>query len=121
MQEQHLVVGHSSQSFKTVGSKSIRPSWSMQEQLTKARQSRENHQSHVLWALQVCEGAAEAKPQEELPQITQSREELAAMPVRALKTILQERHISVAGLAEKSDLVDCILERCTNVSYYSCC
>ena len=67
----------------------------------------------------MCEGAAESKPQQELPRITQSREELSGMPVRALKTILQERSISAAGLAEKGDLVDCILERCVNVSYYA--
>ena len=37
--------------------------------------------------------------------------------VRALKQILEERGISYAGLAEKSELVDRILERCSNVSY----
>ncbi|KAK9863410.1 hypothetical protein WJX84_008614 [Apatococcus fuscideae] len=68
---------------------------------------------------QVCVGASAAKSQQELPRITQSREELAGMPVRALKNILRERSISTAGLAEKSDLVDCILERCVNVSYYA--
>jgi len=54
-----------------------------------------------------------------LPLVTASREELAAMPVRTLKTILQERNLSVAGLAEKRDLVDRILSDCTTQTYFA--
>lgn len=39
--------------------------------------------------------------------------------VRELKQILEERGIGMAGLAEKGELVDRILERCSNVTYYA--
>ena len=54
-----------------------------------------------------------------LPLITASVEELAAMPIKALKQILQDRNLSTAGLAEKQDLVDMIDSSCRNVTFYA--
>ncbi|KAI3426908.1 hypothetical protein D9Q98_006852 [Chlorella vulgaris] len=64
-------------------------------------------------------GGAGTAPQRELPPVTSTREELAAMPVRQLKQILGERGIGFADLNEKAELVQRILERCANVTYYS--
>ncbi|KAL4418880.1 hypothetical protein ABPG77_010049 [Micractinium sp. CCAP 211/92] len=64
-------------------------------------------------------GGAAPKQQRQLPAITASREELMGRPVRELKQILEERGIGMAGLAEKGELVDRILERCSNVTYYA--
>ncbi len=68
--------------------------------------------------VQVSDGAP-AKPQEKpAPQekagpVTQSKEELAAMSVHDLKGILRERGVDMTGIAEKGELVQLILERCT--------
>jgi len=60
------------------------------------------------------------QPQEKpLPLITASRAELEAMPVRDLKAILSDRNVSLAGLMEKSELVDKILNTCTKTVYYA--
>ncbi len=40
-------------------------------------------------------------------------------PVRELKAILTERGIAFADLNEKTEIVDRILERCSNVTYYT--
>jgi hypothetical protein len=44
---------------------------------------------------------------------------LPTLQVRQLKQILDERRIPYVDLHEKPELVDRILERCTNVSYYA--
>ena len=44
----------------------------------------------------LCDQKAAPEPQQ-LPRITASREDLAAMPVRQLKGILQERGIPITG------------------------
>ncbi|KAI7835305.1 hypothetical protein COHA_010794 [Chlorella ohadii] len=65
-------------------------------------------------------GAAAAPKQErQLPPVTASREELMGMPVRQLKQILEERGIGFGDLSEKGELVERILQRCTNVTYYA--
>ncbi|KAL4443316.1 hypothetical protein ABPG75_011053 [Micractinium tetrahymenae] len=64
-------------------------------------------------------GSAAPKQQRQLPPITASREELMGRPVRELKQILEERGIGMAGLAEKGELADLILERCSRVTYYA--
>ncbi len=43
---------------------------------------------------------------------TRSRAELAAAPIRELKALLAEHGVSVAGAAEKGDLVDLVATRC---------
>lgn len=73
-----------------------------------------------------------------LPLITASADDLKAMRVADLKVaswpvgsphashrpaticqaILQERGLSIAGLAEKADLVDAIRKQCTSTTYY---
>mmetsp|Transcript_39319 Transcript_39319/g.101894 ORF Transcript_39319/g.101894 Transcript_39319/m.101894 type:complete len:304 (+) Transcript_39319:197-1108(+) len=55
-----------------------------------------------------------------LPAVTATREELLGRGVKELKAILTDRGLSLAGLAEKADIVDRILERCAgNVTYYA--
>ncbi|CAL5228256.1 g11358 [Coccomyxa viridis] len=44
--------------------------------------------------------------------VKQSREELSGMPVRELKTMLQSRNISFAGVTEKPELVQLVWEQC---------
>lgn len=67
---------------------------------------------------QVCESIGPAPEQKKtLPRVTATREELLAMPVRELKQILQDRKIGFADLHEKTELVDRIIERCSNVAY----
>ena len=61
----------------------------------------------------------QAEPKKALPLIAESVEELKAMPVRALKQLLTERGISVAGLSEKSDLVQAVDEQCRAITYYA--
>jgi hypothetical protein len=62
--------------------------------------------------------AAKAEPAKQaLPVITASVDELKAMPVKQLKQVLQERHISIAGLLEKHDLVDAIDKQCRTVAF----
>ena len=39
-------------------------------------------------------------------------------PAQELKTLLTDRGISLAGLAEKSDLAHKIVEACSKVTYY---
>jgi len=57
---------------------------------------------------------------EPLPAITASREELMAMGVKDLKGILSARHVSLAGIIEKGDIVSTILEVCTgDVTFYA--
>lgn len=54
--------------------------------------------AHVKHAQVVAEGAPrQSPPQQELPAITQSREELMALPVRELKGMLQDRSIDMTG------------------------
>lgn len=60
----------------------------------------------------VSETAPKAGPPT-LPAVTASREELQAMSIKDLKQILRERGVSIAGLAEKGDIVAKILEECT--------
>jgi hypothetical protein len=47
------------------------------------------------------------------PKITNTREELAAMPVKELKKILQDRGVPFGDCTEKPELVQRILDRCT--------
>jgi len=63
--------------------------------------------------LQVVEGQPATAPGKPKPSpVSQSREELSSMPVRELKTMLQERGVDMTGVAEKGELVQLILERC---------
>jgi ARMET, C-terminal len=63
--------------------------------------------------IQVCNEAQFAAGVEEAPKpVTQTKEELAAMPVKDLKAILTSWQVSFADLNEKSELVERILERC---------
>lgn len=62
--------------------------------------------------------ASERRQKTALPLISASQEELQGMSVKELKTILTDRGISLAGLAEKSDLVAKIIETCRSVTYY---
>ncbi|KAK3239141.1 hypothetical protein CYMTET_50910 [Cymbomonas tetramitiformis] len=57
-------------------------------------------------------------PKVPLPLIASTREELAAMPVKALKQILQERSIKILDLNEKSEFVDRVIELCATTTYY---
>eukprot|EP00191_Tetraselmis_sp_GSL018_P014477 CAMPEP_0177584202 /NCGR_PEP_ID=MMETSP0419_2-20121207/3769_1 /TAXON_ID=582737 /ORGANISM="Tetraselmis sp., Strain GSL018" /LENGTH=201 /DNA_ID=CAMNT_0019073723 /DNA_START=229 /DNA_END=831 /DNA_ORIENTATION=+ len=60
------------------------------------------------------DGAVAEAAQRRVPEpITATRAELEAMGVRELKRVLIERGIPLAGLAEKSDIVDKVLEACT--------
>ena len=43
----------------------------------------------------------------------------AALQVRQLKQLLEERSISFADLNEKAELVDRIVARCSHVTYYA--
>lgn len=64
----------------------------------------------------VEKAVAEAKPAKvkvALVPVSSTREELLGRSVRELKAILTERGLSLAGLAEKGDIVDRILELCT--------
>lgn len=66
----------------------------------------------------MVEGAPAAPQQKPAPQekpapVTQSKEELAAMSVHDLKGILRDRGVDMTGVAEKGELVQLILERCT--------
>lgn len=64
--------------------------------------------------------AAVAAARVPLPAVTASREELLGRSVKELKAILTERGLSLAGLAEKADIVERILERCDGrVTYYA--
>ncbi|CAG9464971.1 unnamed protein product [Pedinophyceae sp. YPF-701] len=45
--------------------------------------------------------------------VTETREELSAMGVAALKKILRDRGVGFGDLLEKSEFVERILERCT--------
>ena len=54
----------------------------------------------------VAAAAAAQKP------VTQSKEELAVMPIKELKAILDSWKVSFADLNEKHELVERILERC---------
>lgn len=63
--------------------------------------------------LQVVEGQPAATPEKPKPSpVSQSREELSSMPVRELKTMLQERGVDMTGVAEKGELVQLILDNC---------
>lgn len=55
---------------------------------------------------------------EALPTVTASKEELAAMGVKQLKTILDDRKLSYAGVTEKSELVDLVDSQCRSITYY---
>jgi thiol-disulfide isomerase/thioredoxin len=59
----------------------------------------------------VCNEAKAAAAAAPKP-VTQTKEELAAMPVKDLKAILNSWKVSFADLNEKSELVERILERC---------
>ena len=74
--------------------------------------------THSTSAVQVVEGVPAAPqekptPQEKPAPVTQSKDELAAMSVHDLKGILRERNVDMTGIAEKGELVQLILERCT--------
>jgi hypothetical protein len=77
--------------------------------LCKLRQDRQ------LVREQVMEGApAEPKPAAEPPlSVKKSKEELSQMSIHDLKGILNERHIDMTGVAEKGELVQLVLDRCT--------
>lgn len=62
--------------------------------------------------------AGQEQAREALPQVTASKEELAAMGVKDLKAILDERKLSYAGITEKSELVDLIDSQCRSITYY---
>jgi len=59
-----------------------------------------------------AKSAAAPKP------VTQTKEELAAMPVKKLKAILNSWKVSFADLNEKSELVERIIERCCKNEKY---
>eukprot|EP00201_Polytomella_parva_P001436 CAMPEP_0175086384 /NCGR_PEP_ID=MMETSP0052_2-20121109/29219_1 /TAXON_ID=51329 ORGANISM="Polytomella parva, Strain SAG 63-3" /NCGR_SAMPLE_ID=MMETSP0052_2 /ASSEMBLY_ACC=CAM_ASM_000194 /LENGTH=122 /DNA_ID=CAMNT_0016358561 /DNA_START=346 /DNA_END=714 /DNA_ORIENTATION=+ len=61
--------------------------------------------------------ASDRRTKCELPLITQSREELMAMPAKELKKILTDRNLSYEGLFEKELLVEKIIEFCSKVKY----
>lgn len=71
---------------------------------------------------QVCQEAGAAAPpppqKRALPPVTQSGDELRALPVRELKQILTERNIKFDDLHEKQELVERIVEQCSRVTYY---
>lgn len=54
---------------------------------------------------------------EALPQVVASKEELAAMGVKELKAILDDRKLSYAGVTEKSELVN-LVDQCRSITYY---
>eukprot|EP01086_Lenisia_limosa_P003521 TRINITY_DN18083_c0_g1_i1.p1 TRINITY_DN18083_c0_g1~~TRINITY_DN18083_c0_g1_i1.p1 ORF type:complete len:204 (+),score=51.37 TRINITY_DN18083_c0_g1_i1:62-673(+) len=60
----------------------------------------------------------DAEPKEPLPLIMSTRDELKAMSIKELKTILKDRKVSMAGLVEKDDLVDKVVEACSTTIYY---
>jgi SAP domain len=63
--------------------------------------------------------AAPAQPEKKaLPLVTASLDELRAMPVKQLKQLLTERHLPIAGLSEKQDLVEAVDKQCRTVTYY---
>ncbi len=63
---------------------------------------------------QVVDGAPAPKQEKPKPApVSQSREELSGLPVRELKGMLQERSVDMTGIAEKGELVQLILDRCT--------
>lgn len=62
--------------------------------------------------------AAPKREPEALPLITESKEELMSRSIKELKGMLSERGVSMAGLAEKADLVGKIMEACSTVTYY---
>lgn len=62
--------------------------------------------------------AGQEQAREALPQVTASKEQLAAMGVKDLKAILDERKLSYAGITEKSELVDLIDSQCRSITYY---
>lgn len=69
---------------------------------------------------EVCSGPAQQpKEQQPLPLITQSKEELMGLSVKELKRILEERKVSYAGLMEKGELADRIVEACSKTMYYA--
>lgn len=62
---------------------------------------------------------SQAEPKQALPLVTESVDELRTMPVRALKHLLAERGISMAGLSEKQDLVQAVDQQCRTITYYA--
>lgn len=69
-------------------------------------------------AIEAALAAAPPQEREALPLVTSSPDELRALRVPALKALLQERGVSTAGAAEKEDLVQLILARCSSTVYY---
>ncbi len=68
-------------------------------------------------AQMVAEGAPkQSPPQQELPAITQPREELMALPVRELKGMLKDRSIDTTGAAAGVLLVPSIFGRHAGLS-----
>lgn len=64
--------------------------------------------------------AVSAEPEKQaLPLITASAEELLKTSVKELKSILEARKISFAGVTEKSELVELVEQRCRNITYYA--
>ena len=49
-------------------------------------------------------------PKKDLPPITETHDQLMGRPVKELKSLLDERGISYAGLFEKGELVGKLLE-----------
>ena len=63
--------------------------------------------------------AAPQPKREALPLVSASNDELRSMSVKELKKILTDRKVSIAGLAEKQDLVDAVDKHCRSVTYYA--
>ena len=64
--------------------------------------------------------AVPAEPEKQaLPLITASAEDLLKSSVKELKGILDARKISFAGVTEKSELVELIVQRCRTTVYYA--
>lgn len=62
-------------------------------------------------------GPAEQQPeQRELPPVTQSREELMALPVKELKGMLKDRGIDITGKALL--LLPLLMEQCARMASF---
>lgn len=62
--------------------------------------------------------APAAAPEEALPQITASYEDLMGRSAKELKTILTERGIGTSDCVEKTDLARKIMQTCATTTYY---
>mmetsp|Transcript_21763 Transcript_21763/g.41514 ORF Transcript_21763/g.41514 Transcript_21763/m.41514 type:complete len:188 (+) Transcript_21763:700-1263(+) len=54
-----------------------------------------------------------------LPLVTNTREELLAMPLKQIRQILAERKIATNDIHEKGEFVDRIIQLCTRQTYFA--